>query len=370
MTDELYTVRASSMPLAMACPGSLRAEVPVDEQHPAASDGSAAHVLLADLPTEGEIAWSKIADVAKQLGADPDEVRMLCACGVRLWKEVEDSFPDAQTEVELEHVAAGLWLTGHADIASITGTVGRVGDWKGGRVDTDYVQQMLSYAALTLFTYPDLLECTSTILWLREKEIENYTMSRGEALDWIGEARERIVEWDGVFHSGTHCKYCRRSHECVAANALARRDCAAMADADLMLRAETALATMTANEIIDLNATAKHAESMAKRVRETIKAHVLANGDVAGSGGRLTITETNPRRLQPREAWGVLQRAGFTDADFAECMTLGVTKVEKRVAKNAGKGKGAAAVRALGVELEKADAVQTKPSRSLVHKRT
>jgi len=359
--SETFILRASSAPIAMACPGALRASVPVDEPHQAAADGTAAHAVLAAMVEFGELDWGSIADVAARYQADPDEVRGLCAAGVKLWSEVRDSFPGPMTEVAMRHEADGLTLTGHADIVSITGTVARDGDWKGGRKDTDYSQQMRAYGTLTLLPNPELTECTMTILWLRDREIENYTMNQADARDWMCEARERIVNWDGVFHPGPHCQYCRRSHECAAANALARRDVAALSDADLVLRAETALAAMEPDEILDLHRQAKAVQSYAKRVDDAIRNHVKVHGDVVAPDGRRLTMKTEPRRkVRPLEAWPVLVAAGFGDAEFGACVKLSITAVEKVAKTKAARGKGAAAIRELRKALSAAEAIKTE----------
>lgn len=362
----MVTLRASRAPLVFRCPGALRpATVPVDEVHEAATLGTAAHTLLADLAQTGEVDYSAVPVVAQRYGVDPDELRMLAAMGRKLWTEVAESFPAALTEVPLSAEIAGLLLTGHADLISIAQTTGRVGDWKTGRKDSDYQEQLCAYAALILLDNPELTECTATILWVREHEIENYTMTRAGMREWVGRLEAEIVHWDGTYHPGSHCQYCPRSHECGAANALARRDVAAMTDEEI----GRDLATLPPEQIVELHGKAKSVAAIAKRVTDAIKAHVQQHGDVQANGSRLTIETRGKRQLRPAEAWPVLTAAGFNDADFAASMTLSVTKVEKRVAQQAGRGKGAAAVRALGDELKAAGAISTKETHSLALKR-
>jgi hypothetical protein len=291
---------------------------------------------------------------------------MLCAQCRKLWEQVRESFPEPMTEVAISASIEDLvWLTGHADLISVGGTTGRVGDWKTGRKDSDYSEQLQAYAALLLFDNPELAECTATILWVRDGEIENYTMMREQMRAWMERLLDEIVGWDGTYHPGPHCQYCPRSHECQAANALARRDVAALTDADIGAE----LATMAPEQIVDLHQKAKTVSAIASRVAEAIKAHVQQHGDVQGDGHRLTIETTRRRGLEPLKAWPVLEAAGFTDADFAVCVKLGISKVESRAAKKAGKGKGAGAVRELQAALKKADAIETKETQTLALKR-
>lgn len=361
-------IRVSRLPLLWQCAAPAhvaRGALLIDEVHEAANTGTAAHELLAGLARTGDIDWAAVADIAKRHGADPDEVRMLAAMGRKLWEQVKDSFPSALTEVPLHAQIGDVLLTGHADLISIVELTGRAADWKTGRLDSNYTPQLQGYAALTLLDNPELTECTSTALWVRDQEIENYTMGRDGLASWIAEFEQRVVRWDGVYRPGPHCRYCPCSHECAAANALARRDVAAMLDATVGAE----LAKMSPAEIVDLAQKASSVAGIADRVRKAIKAHVQEHGDVQANGHRLTIEQRPKRVLRPAEAWRVLTAAGFEDEDFAACMTLSVTKTEKRIAKKAGKGKGAAAVRTLGEELKKADAIETKATATLAIKR-
>ncbi len=366
---ELFHLRASAVPTALKCPGSLRATVPVDEAHEAATLGTVAHSLLEALPLTGEIPWDAIPEAAKRYQLPEHELRLLCSRGARLWREVADIFEGAKVEVPFDATIETLHLTGHADLLVVGEHVGRVGDWKTGRKDSDYSGQLKTYAALTMLDFPQLEEVTSTILWVRDCEIENYTMSRDDVGTWLEQLLASVVDWDGIFHTGSHCQYCPRSHECQAANALARRDVAAMSDAEIVQGAETSLATMTADEIVELNRQAKTVEAYAKRVRAAVKAHVLASGDVVGTDSRLTIGTTNRRSVDPAKARPVLEDAGFQQADFDECSKLSLTKVEAIVATAAGRGKGAKAKRRLAAQLEEADAIRTKATQTLDVKR-
>jgi hypothetical protein len=315
--------------------------------------------------------WNAIPNLAASYGVDPDDVFALVRMASKLWSlSLRASFAGALTEVPLSaQIPPDLLLTGHADILAIRDHVARVADWKTGRLDSDYAAQMRSYGALVLLENPDLTEATVTVIWIRDGEIENYTMTRQGLKEWLAELRARVMDWDGVFHPGRHCEYCPRSHECEAANALARRDVAAMRDLDVAERIESSLAQMQPDAIVELHRQADAVMSVAARVRAAIKAHVMAGGDVVGNGTRLTVETQARRELDAAKAWPVLEDLGFESADFAACIDLHVSRVEKIVAQRAGKGKGASAVRALAERFGEAGAVQTKETISLKAKR-
>ena len=368
--DDLV-LRASRMPLAFRCAGSVRVpDLSISEYSEPASLGTAVHEALRPLAEGRGLQWDELPAVASRHGVDGDELRLLCAIAAKLWPQLADSFTDALSEVGLAvEVAPGVTLTGHLDLLAVKGVVARAADWKTGRKDSDYSQQMRAYGALVLFDDPLLTEVTVTIVWLRDAEIENYTVTRESAQRWARELVESVVQWDGTFRPGPHCGYCPRSHECAAANALVRRDVAALADRSLVARTESDLASMTPAEIVTLYRKAGMVLDYAGRVRDAIKAHVAEHGDIVGDETRLTIETEERRELDPVAAWPALEEAGFTDEDFAASMDLRISRVEKRVAQKAGRGQGAAAVRSLGEQLAKAKAVSVREIRKLVEKR-
>lgn len=370
--DGLSELRAHRVPLAFLCAGSVQPpKVPVATGGPEALLGQAAHEVLRSLAETGQVAWGEVHATAERYGVSDEELSMICGCAQRLWPAIQNSFVDALTEVALSHpIAPSLMLTGHADAISIQGPAARVLDWKSGRKDHDYSQQMRAYAALALSEDQELTTATATIVWLRDAAIENYTMDRDAARAWLADLAEHVLGWDGVYHPGRHCLHCPRSHECEASNAMIRRDVAAFADRSLAERLETDLATMQPDAILDMLRKADLVAYLAGRVRAAIKVHVTHNGDVVGSGARLTIDTSQRRELLPLEAWPVLEEVGLTSTELVACMELYISRVESLVAKRAGRGKGAAAVRQLAAKLEEAKAIALKETHSLKEKRT
>lgn len=354
---QALNLRASAMPLAFRCAGSVRrAELPIAETSEPADLGSATHEALRPLAEGGGIAWDDLPEIAGRWGVELEDLRALCATAAKLWTEIAESFSGALTEVELRaEIAPGVELTGHADLLAVSGSVARAGDWKTGRKDHDYSQQMRAYGALILLDDETLTEVTVTILWTRTGEIENYTVTRESAARWVRELLAEVVSWDGTYRPGPHCGFCPRSHECPAANAMVRRDVQALIeDGDAFV---AGLAALVPDVKLALYRRASLVASYAERVKKAIRADVEENGDIVTDDGRLTLVGESRRELKPLEAWPVLETAGLRDDDFAEVVDLPITRIEKLVAKKAGKGKGAAAVRALNEKLEAAGAI-------------
>lgn len=362
---DLLQLRASSLPMAFRCPASVRpSAIPINGTNDAATMGTAVHHAARTLAETGRIDWDVLPAIAAKFGVDEDELRMLCAMATKLWRGVEESFRGAMTEVELvAEPFPNMKLTGHADLLAVAANAIRVGDWKFGRKDADYSQQLRGYAALALLYSPGTEEATGTILWVRDGEIENYTMNRAGLAAWLEELRATVVDWDGVYRPGKQCTFCPRAHECPARAAMVRADVATFTGLDLDL------ASMAPDAIVSLLHKADLVERVAGSVRAAIKEHVERTGEIVASNTVLAIEKQERRALDPLKAFPVLEAAGFGDEEFARVMTLKVSEVEKVVASKAARGKGAAAKRALDAALRKAGAVETTETKQLKEQR-
>lgn len=369
------TLRCSALPLAFRCAGSVRpGAVPINEHNDAADVGTAGHEGLAVLVRTGRIDWEGVPALAQAHDVDEAELRVMLALGAQLWSSVRESFPGAETEVAMQAEVGDAVLTGHADLLGRSALTAHVGDWKLGRLDSSYREQLLGYAALALMRNPELTAATAGVLWVREHEYEHYALSRPGLDEWRARFTAEVVNWDGTYRPGSHCQYCPRSHECPAANALARRDLAIIADKDLpgQLEDRETIAELVRKDPDRAVALVEKARALIKqgeRVVDAIKAEVLRSGDVEGEAKRLTLQRTEKRHLDVLQAFPVLQEEGFDDGDMAQVISISVSKAESVIAKRAGKGSGAAAVRAFDDKLAKAGAISTSTSTSLVVRR-
>jgi len=374
VSDKIH-LRCSALPLAFRCPGSTRAAVPVNEASPAADAGTAAHDGLAGLVRTGRIDWDSVPELAKKHGVDEKEIRALLALGQKVWAQVAASFPNASSEAGLKYELSGVRLTGRADVIAYdahSGTL-RVADFKTGRLDADYAEQLRGYMALGLLTAGAALRAEAGVLWLREGDYEHYSMDRAQLLVWLKRIEDEIVNWDGQFRPGAHCSHCPRSHECGAANALARRDMAVILDKDLPGHLEDADTIRAMRErdpdgLVDLLERARSVKKIAERVEAAAKEEVLRAGDVLGKEKRLTMQDRETRSLDAWAAFPVLQ-AELDDAEMAEVIDISLHKAEEIVGKKAGKGNAARAKRELTAKLAEAGAIQTGVVRSLVVRR-
>lgn len=368
-------LRCSGLPLAFLCGGSVRPdELGINETNAAATVGTAAHEGLARLVETGRVDWTGVPELAKRHGVDEVELRVLLAQGVKLWAAVKASIPSPRTEVELGASFDGTeraWtLTGHADIIGRSGNTAHVGDWKGGRLDSLYREQLIGYAALALLEDETLEAATAAVLWLRDGEYERYGLTRAELPAWIDRLETEVVEWSGVYRPGNHCDHCPRRYVCPARNAMMRADLAILLDCDVeQLGAESSLATAEPDRVLEVTERLARFAKMDARWRAAVRAHVERHGDIVGASHRLTLQQSEKRRLDVINTFPVLEAAGFDAEDFAQVIEISASQAEKIVAKRAEKRKGAAAVRELQAQLEAADAVKTSTITSLVVRR-
>lgn len=354
--EDTITVRCSALPLAMLCPASIRdGGLRVDPVNDASASGTAAHVALRAVAETGAPDWDAIAGVVDaHPGADLEDVRMIVALGVKLWAEVKAEFPRALTEVPLSaEVAPGLVLTGHVDVYAENGRTASVGDWKTGRVDMSYREQVLGYAALGLLDDSALESVRGAILWVRDGDAEFYTLTREMLGVWMRRVADTILGWDGTYRPGAHCDHCPRAHDCPAARALVKRDVAVFAGMDDVA---VDISRLTPDQHMTLRAQAKRVAALAERVLEASKAHLLERGPVTAGGATMTAVAEERREVLPLKAWPVID-AELTSAELADAMRLSIGAIEKAVATKAGRGNGAKAVRALNEKLEAVGAI-------------
>lgn len=140
---------------------------------------------------------------------------------------------------------------------------------------------------------------------------------------------------------------------------MVRRDIGVFLD-EQKVRGDLVPATM-----LSMYRRAKLVEDAAQRVQALVRSYVEQNGPVEDEHGKISIEEESRRELDTGRAWAALEASGFGDEDFLAVMKISLTAIEKRVAKAAGKGHGAAAVRDLNDRLTEAGAITMKTTKQL-----
>jgi hypothetical protein len=326
-----------------------------------ADDGTAVHAGLASV-VRGMAAESAYELMLAEFpSCNRGEVTPLFWAGVKMWGEMQKWATDPSAEVAL---AAGC-LTGHADIVSDFGYTVSCGDWKSGRKDRDHKHQVFGYAWLLLQRTADIQQVTVHLLWLREKEIESYTVDRARADVWYQELQDRVVNWDGKYREGPHCTFCPRRTSCPAVTALVRQDVAMFADGKTF-----ELSTCTGPELCGHFRKIKMLQRFLEAAERNARMEIGHRGEVDdGDGGLIHMVPTKGNReIAPLAAWPILS-ARLTDSEMAGVVEIGVGRLEDAIKAKAPRGKGAGMIREVFADLEAAGAVSREPGVKLVDER-
>jgi Protein of unknown function (DUF2800) len=339
--------RASSLPRELACPASHvepseQLAIPLVNDGEDAATGSAAHQVVA-----GRITGQRIDDdvgiAAAQWKVDPEEVGMLSAIAVKHWREIERFFPSPLVEVSLgpEHMGSGAVLTGHADVISIDAgeRQARIADWKFGRLDLDFTDQLRAYAWLALKKWPHLESAYAATIRVRAGEIDGQKWDRQELDQWAAESAAKLSV--RAYNPGPHCRFCPRRLECPAIGAYLKQAATALEAADIFgLESSSRM-----GYLLDC---IKVLEGVMEKAKSAIKDAVsAAGGRLETDDGRELVLSTQERRKIAASAKSKEILTGFggmTEEEWYSVLTVGKTKVEEVVKSQAPRGsKGSAA---------------------------
>jgi hypothetical protein len=356
---DAVNLRCSGLPMFLACAHSQDALPLLIEAHNGASDlGNGAHdamrSIVKDMPVDVEA-------MALRHFVDPKELGPLVTFGYKAWDELRDAFPLPETEVEVAlPLSDEIHLSGHIDLLSVVlaedAHHGRFIDWKSGRKESsDYYAQMAGYATALILSR-GLADATGTVVWLRSQTIETFRFTQADALAFVERLGAHVR--NGRYRHGEHCAYCPRSHDCPALVAVTRRDAAMFAMGAEVVDALVQQAPPAV--IVDARRRLKVIETFAESFDKACRRRIRAEGPLdSGDGTLLSLVEENGKReVDTEKAWPILQ--DMLGDDLASCVTVSAARADEVVAKKAGKGKGAAAKRALAAALEEAGAV-TQP---------
>ncbi len=359
MDTQVKSVRCSSLPELWRCGASAQpCKVEIDRVHDLSALGTAVHACLERHITGRDVS---LRQAAVDAGLEDDrELGWLVGIGIKLWqRRLAAVFPVPGAEVEIcDTIAPGLQLTGHIDLQALVVAEVRNGDWKTGRLARDYRQQANGYNCLSLRAWPDALRASTSLLWVRDEDVQTYGMDHEQCRAWEEELVERALHWDGVHRSGPHCGFCRRLHECPAAIAELQREVAIIGGDDVARLLQDGLNDLEPQQIIELRRQAKAVRDRADLLDAAIRVHVIGAGRIEGEDVDLVATPVQRKRIKPREALQVLQDE--LGDDLAEAIKISRSHLNDLVAHRVPKGQGAKAVRALEAKLIEAGALVTE----------
>jgi hypothetical protein len=333
--SESETIRASALPRILACPPSRHppaVEIRGDDED--AELGTLVHAWIADSIDNGS-----------PLEFPPDdEAARLCKLAWRAWEQLATHFHAGATEEFWEAEGDGFILTGHPDVAGESATtIGQVNviDWKTGRLEADWLDQLKAYAWLALLRSPDAETVYAAVVKVRTGEIIPNVWSRAELAEWFDGIPEKLR--DRAFHPGPHCTYCPRAHECPGRLAHLR-------DAVGVLVNGYIPATPTDENLAAAVVNAR----MIARVCEQIIAYAKTEASRRPVAG-LEVVEREVRRIDPVAAFPILSRE--LGPAVSQVVTIGLEKLQKAAMALAPRGKKSEAAKRLLDMLDQAGAI-------------
>lgn len=356
-TTKTNTRRASSAPLYWDCPAAAYADpeaVVSDPINDAGTLGSAVHAACEAFIQAGE---ADLGNVGQFLGLDAsqmEELRILYAVFCRFWQEYGPQFPHPHTE---QGFVCGN-DSGHIDLWAMDGDLCRVLDLKTTRLEAvSYHAQMMMYLWLVCQEMGvETLRFQYTLLFLRDKTIEvskEFTVAEIDA--WHAEYVKRLETWDGkTYHPSGKCQFCPRRVSCPGLTA----ELAYVAKA--LAPVEEAVNALSDADRVKLWERTGMVANVVEQARTVLRHLVQDAGAIHGDGKSLVLREKTKQSILAREAWPVMVRQGLSEAEIAECVTIGKGKLLDAVgAKAPPRGKGRAKAMFME-ELEAAGAVETK----------
>lgn len=345
--NEQETKRISSLPRFLTCPPSgVAAEFPYSPESDVAAMGTAAHEALALMVGGQDPDLGAVA--AKHL-VNRDEMTTLYHYGCAAWAGMMTHFPSARSEVPL----VGDGISGTADVFHQDGMTMCVADWKSGRVKRDHRAQLVGYAAAAVHEYgmPESGEVKIFTVWLRHFEYDVATVTADDIERLYHDIKSAGLDVGTRYAPGEACTYCPRQMECGA-----RREFMGAASAALSVVGSV---DISPGLLARLHGRAKALRSALVQYDTALKLALAAGPLSDGCGNMLSLGTATRDQVHAREAWPVLQAAGFTDEEIAGCVKMTKGGIMKVVGDKTAKGKGRAKVEFLG-RLKDAGAVTQK----------
>jgi len=359
------TIRASAVPGIMQCNASkFPAKVPIRTDEKPAHIGSAIHAVLSS-DVDGSHEWDIERACDNWPDVEPKDLRILYYIGRKLWDTYEPLLD--VLEIETEHKVmipdTDYELTGHMDIAGWYANEPDtlvVIDWKSGRVEGDYSDQLLAYAYLLSWKYPEAQSFKIVTAWLRD----NRAPVKDVSLAVLADFEKRLIEAasSSEYHPGEVCVNCNLRYECEAQTSLTRTSVEGM-----LAIGQKEGQEITPALVMSTYPRFKMVEKICKDFDKAVRNLVETNGPMSIGDGRVLGFKEEERKTIALNL-DVLQQHLSMDT-INEIVTVGKTKLMTAVKDIAPPRQGAAMCKVVMEQLEEAGAVTTKTIRKLVAKR-
>ena len=339
------TIHCSRLPRIMACPASLsEADIQIySESGPPAWMGTAVHALLAEhLRTGRDPDAHEIDTAAHQHSVEAEELRILYYMGRDIWIAYKSIISVRTIETQMSSQVGEIELVGTADLLGeyVDDDDEKtlvVWDWKSGRLDSDYTDQLKGYALMALRACPEYNKIKIFTAWIRTREVDIADFTRDEAEEWsdkLATVCKRQTEY--CVGEGT-CTYCPIATTCPAYRA-EMGQIISLVSANLT--PETAIVDMDPITTAACYSQVVMLEKWAGHAKQVIRALVRTHGSLpTPDGGHLELTEEQRATLDPERALPVIQEYLGTDPNaYMSAIKISKGGVEKLVRAAAPKG--------------------------------
>jgi hypothetical protein len=377
------TIRCSSLDSLFACPQSVLADgaVNIDTAGEAAEIGAAVHTLLATHIATRGLGCDVAGECARRGIADAEEeVGQLVLAGQRAWDELKQYFPQPKPEQFVScQVTDKYTLAGTCDVLSAAGKGAIFADWKTGRVDEGYHQQMFGYAycCWNMLGRPEA-EIAGVVVFLRHRyhRIVKYTPAR--LREWEADLVRNVLSTPHSYSPGNQCAQCKVYAGCEARRQIVAGTLHAMMDPpEPTAQAAHRAFLATANQLLSgLTVENKSDPAVARalselRFRLKLAGQAIENADSMirqavqrvgpiplENNTELALRDYEQKSLDPLKSLRVI-RPHLSDADIAGAMKLSLPKLRDAVGSKHKRGEKKAAIALMEQELDAAGAIET-----------
>lgn len=354
MAKKQQTIRASEADIVVNCGLAAQPpDQPVDVSGPEAALGRAAHDSVQAWIDSGRKGEPEAQPHANAHSADPQRVLELALAAPAALAAIREDLRDIKAEVDIR----GGGIRGRIDALSLDYATeslfsAAVIDWKTGRdpLAGSKPIQRLAYASAVEAAYgmPAQGYIYAAEVWLATGDVLE---SRFD-IDTIKGFRSRLA--DRMAHPtaspGSHCRYCRRVHDCAPRDTYLRAGARALAEVNDDLPTPEALAA-----VWDQSRALKQALDRYERALDLAIEH--AGGLDLPDGRRIEHISVSRDSIDARKAWPVLTAAGLDHGAINAALSVSKTALLDIIGARAPRGQKATAKADMVTALDVAGAI-------------
>ncbi|MDD4888898.1 MAG: DUF2800 domain-containing protein [Phycisphaerae bacterium] len=323
-------IHCSRLPLAFQCPGSLRPPVDMElvadeEGEDPAAMGTAGHEIMADVAIGDLDELPDVSLYADLFEVDPDDLGMLAGRAMKCWRELKPYMPLPR---RVEETLQAPQMVGTPDVWGLYGRTARLVDYKFGRLDLDHREQLAGYAYMICSGFdPGVVETVEAVVVLvREGAMRKFVWTPGELRQWRRRLDDEVVQWDGRFHVGGHCRFCPRQFHCPARTAMIQ------STIESLVHMEMPTDLTTGAAILDLYGRIKVVSQAVEQFKSYCRQQLEAGRKIDDGNGRsLTLASRGRDAIDARLAWPILSRV-LTEDELAASATINKGRMLEAVA--------------------------------------